>query len=250
MKLAQLQQAFQSHVLGGDDVIAAEIAADERFTTSLRLGIYAQAYAARLIEVLAETYPAVQAALGTDLFARLIAEYVKVRPSRFRSARAYGDALPEWLATRLSGPRAAGLADLARFEWAVAGAFDAADDPALEPASLAAVAPARWPALQFAFAPTLRRVNVSSNCVAWWRFACAEQPRPQRWRSTCPQQWLVWRQGLAVFYRRLSRAETSLLDAALAGRAFGELCEQLSDAAAAAALLRGWFEAGLIVGYR
>jgi hypothetical protein len=250
MKLAHLQQSLQAHVLEGDDAIAAEIVADERFATSLRLGVYTQAYAARLIEVLAETYPAVQAALGMNQFARLIGDFIKAHPSRFRSARAYGDELPGWLAARLTGPRARGLADLARFEWAVAGAFDAADHPALMPESLVAVDPARWPALQFTFSPTLRRLNVSSNCVAWWKFACAERPRPGRWRSTCPQQWLVWRQGLAVFYRRLSRAETSLLDAALAGRTFGELCEQLSGAAAAAALLRGWFDAGLIVGVR
>jgi hypothetical protein len=224
MKLAHLQQSFQSHLLKGDGAIAAEIAADPRFATSLRLGM--------------------------PHFARLITDFVKVHPSRFRSARAYGDELPEWLAARLSGPRATGLADLARFEWAVAGAFDAADDPALKAESLAAVAPARWPALQFTFSPTLRRLSVSSNCVAWWKFACAEQARPRRWRSTCTQHWLVWRADLAVFYRRLSRAENALLDAALAGRTFGELCEQLSGAAAAAALLHGWFDAGLIVGYR
>jgi hypothetical protein len=250
MKLAHLQQTFQSHMLEGDAAIAAEIASDERFATSLRLGIYTQAYAARLVEVLAETYPAVQAALGPDRFAHLIGDFVKLHPSRFRSARAYGDALPEWLAARLTGPRASGLADLARFEWAVAGAFDAADDRALKPESLAPVGPARWPALQFSFSATLRRLSVSSNCVGWWKFACAEQARPPRWRSTCTQQWLVWRQGLAVFYRRLSQAETSLLDAALAGRTFGELCEQLSGPAAAAALLQSWFEAGLIVGFR
>jgi hypothetical protein len=156
---------------------------------------------------------------------------------------------PNGLRPGSAGPNAAGLADLARFEWAVAGAFDAADDRALKPESLAAVEPGQWPALQFTFAPTLRRVRVSSNCVAWWKFACAEQPRPHRWRSRCPQQWLVWRQELAVFYRRLSRGETALLDAALAGRTFGELCERLSTAAAAATLLRGWFDAGLIIGF-
>ena len=48
---------------------------------------------------------------------------------------------------------------------------------------------------------------------------------------------------------RLSRGETALLDAALAGRTFGELCERLSTAAAAATLLRGWFDAGLIIGF-
>src|SRR5665213_3588508 len=91
MKLAHLQQSFQSHLLEADEAICTEINADERFATPLRLGIYTQAYAARLTEVLAETYPAVQAALGTNHFARLMGDFVKVHPSRFRSARAYGE---------------------------------------------------------------------------------------------------------------------------------------------------------------
>jgi hypothetical protein len=248
VKLAQLQQSFQTHVLHGDEGIAGEIIGDGRFPTSLRLGVYTDAYAARLVEVLAETFPAVQAALGENVFARHLSDFARAHPSHFRSARDYGEELPQWLASRLSGPRAQGIADLARFEWAVAGAFDAADSAALKPGSLASVEPERWPTLRFAFAPSLRRLSVTSNCVAWWRFACAEQPRPGRWRPTCTQQWLIWRQELAVFYRRLSQAETQALDAALAGRNFGQLCEQLSGPTGAARLLHGWFNAGLIVG--
>jgi hypothetical protein len=214
----------------------------------MRLGVYTEAYAARLIEVLAETFPAVQAALGRGLFARLVGEFARHHPSRFRSARDYGAQLPRWLAAHLSGARAPGIADLARFEWTVAGAFDAADQLALTPASLAGIAPAQWPQLRFAYSPSLRRLSVTSNCVAWWKFACAQGPRPSRWRPTRRQQWLVWRQELAVFYRRLSGAESQALDAALAGATFGQLCEQLSTPVVAAAMLQGWFNAGLVVG--
>jgi hypothetical protein len=247
VKLAHLQQSFQAHVLQGDAAVVKEIVADERFPTALRLGVYTEAYALRLVEVLGETFPAVQAALGNARFTRLVSDFAREHPSRYRSARAYGESLAQWLASRLTGPRAQGIADLARFEWAVAGAFDAADAAALKPATLAGVSPAQWPALQFGFSPTLRRMTVTSNCVAWWKFACAGQSRPSRWRSTCPQQWLIWRQELAVFYRRLSQAESHSLDAALAKASFGQLCEQLSGPAAAAKLLHGWFNAGLIV---
>lgn len=248
MKLANLQQSFQTHVLRGDDGVVSEIVADERFPIALRLDVYTHAYAARLVEVLAETFPAVQAALGTRMFARQVSDFVRQQPSRFRSARDYGEELPAWLASRLTGPRAQAIADLGHFEWAMAGAFDAADTPALKPEALARVEPENWPSLQFAFSPTLRRLSVTSNCVAWWRFGCAEQPRPSRWRSTCAQQWLIWRQELAVFYRRLPQAETRALDAALAGRTFGQICEQLSGPTAAAKLLQGWLNAGLVVG--
>lgn len=248
MKLAQLQQSFQDHVLSADPRIVGEISADERFSTAMRLGVYTEAYAARLVEVLAETFPAVQVALGQGRFAQLAGEFARRHPSRFRSARHYGEQLPQWLATQLTGVRAPGIADLARFEWAVASAFDAADQAALAPASLAGAAPAQWPELRFAYAPSLRRLSVASNCVAWWKFACADAPQPRRWRVTGSQQWLVWRQELAVFYRRLAPAECRALDASLAGASFGQLCEQLSTPAVAAAMLQGWFNAGLIVG--
>jgi hypothetical protein len=245
MKLAQLQAAFQAHVLRDDAAIADAVAGDARGSTALRLGVYRGAYAQRLIEVLGESFPAVQAALGANRFAALVGEFAREHPSCFPSAREYGAELAPWLAAGLSGARA-GIADLARFEWAVAGAFDAADQRALEPASLAAVAPADWGRLQFEFSPTLRRVSVTSNCVPWWRHACAGQARPSRWRHTGPQHWLVWRRDLAVFYRRLSQAESRLLAAALAGRSFGELCEQLDGPVRAATLLHGWVGEGLI----
>jgi hypothetical protein len=247
MKLARLQTSFQAHVLRRDPGIVAEMAGDARLPAALRLGVYTEAYAARLVEVLGESFPAVQAALGASLFARLVRDFAHEHPSRARSARDYGAQLPQWLGSRLSGARASGIADLAHFEWALATAFDAADEAALTPASLAGVEPVQWPQLQFRFSPTLRRLQVTSNCVAWWKFACAGEPKPSRWRTTCSQQWLVWRQELVVRYRRLSRLETQALDRALAGCTFGEMCEPLV-AARAAALLQGWFEAGLVVG--
>jgi hypothetical protein len=246
MKLAQLQASFQAHVLHADATIGQQIRGDERFATALRLGVYSGAYALRLVEVLGESFPAVQAALGAERFAALVSEFARACPSRFRSARAYGEELAPWLALRLAGTRATGIADLARFEWAVAGAFDAADQRALAAVELAAVAPAQWPALQFEFSPSLRCVNVTSNAVAWWRCACAGQARPSRWRPTCPQRWVVWRRDLAVFYRRLSQAEARMLDAALSGECFGELCEPLDAPARAANLLHGWVSEGLL----
>ncbi len=246
MKLAQLQASFQDHVLRDDTAIEQQVLGDARFPTALRLGVYSGAYALRLIEVLGESFPAVQAALGDRQFAALVSDFARACPSRYRSARAYGEELGPWLASRLSGPKAAGIADLARFEWAVAGAFDAADQRSLEASDLAAVAPTQWSDLQFAFSPTLRGVNLNSNAVAWWRFACAGQARPSKWRPTCLQRWVVWRRDLAVFYRRLPQAEAQILDAARSGACFGELCAALDGPARAATLLHGWVSEGLL----
>jgi hypothetical protein len=246
MKLEQLQNAFQAHLLRGENGIESQIVGDARATVPARLGIYDSAYVARLVEVLGESFPALRMALGRRQFERCSGDFVRQHPSRFRSARAYGEALAPWLAANPAGPRARGVADLARFEWAMADAFDAADATALKPDSLSAIDPAQWPRLQFTFSPTLQRLDLTSNAVAWWTFACAAQPRPDRWRATASQRWLVWRDELAVFYRRLSPIEAQALDAAREGSCFGELCARLS-APQAARLLHDWFTAGLIV---
>ena len=247
MKLARLQQAFQTHLLRADAAILPHIQEDARATARLRLGVYTHAYVLRLIEVLGESFPALRGALGEAGFARLMGEFVRAHPSTVRSARDYGAQLPQWLGARARGARSQGLADLARFEWAVAAAFDAADAPALAPGALSAVAVPEWPALVFRFAPSLRRLSVASNCVAWWRHSCASGVRPTRWRLTRSQEWLVWRRDLAVYYRALSAREARVLDAARAGECFAQLCERVPTAARAAALLRGWFEEGLVM---
>jgi hypothetical protein len=247
MRLDELQQAFQAQVLRGHTGIEGEITAAAPAAVAARLGVYGAAYGARLLEVLAETFPALRLALGAERFGQSVGEFVRQHPSRFRSARDYGGQLSAWLAAAAGGPRDHGVADLARFEWALAAAFDAADAVALAPGSLAGLAPDAWAGLKFSFSPTLQYLSVTSNAVAWWRFACAARPRPGRWRATCPQHWLIWRQDLAVNYRRLSRAEAQALQAARNGSGFGELCARLS-AAQAARLLHGWYSAGLIIG--
>lgn len=246
MKLAQLQAAFQAHVLHAQGGIEAAILGDARNPVPARLGVYTAAYGARLVEVLGESFPALRLALGAGRFERCIGEFARRHPSRFRSARDYGQELAPWLAANLSGSQARGAADLARFEWALADAFDAADARALVPASLAGTDPDDWPRLTFAFSPTLQRLTLTSNAVAWWKFASSAQPQPSRWRPTSVQHWLVWRHELAVLYRRLSAAEAQALDAARAGACFGKLCARLSPAQAAR-LLHDWFTAGLIV---
>jgi hypothetical protein len=246
MKLEQLQEAFQAYLLRGANGIGSEIIGDARAAVTARLGVYGSAYVARLVEVLGETFPAVRSALGATLFERSLSDFVRRHPSRFRSARAYGEELAPWLAANLAGPRARGAFDLARLEWAMAEAFDAADAVVLGPSGLSAIDPSDWPRLQFIFSPTVQRLNLTTNAVAWWRFACAAHARPGRWRGTCSQHWLVWRADLAVFYRRLSQAEAQALDAARAGSCFGELCARLSPGQAAR-LLHDWLSAGLIV---
>jgi len=257
MRLAELQRAFQRNVLDGSREIESIVAGTERFPTAERLGVYSGGYAERLAEALAQTYPAVRAAIGERRFDSLIGRLAHSRPSRHFSVRRYGGELDGLLAENFAAPRGRVLAELARWEWLLAEVFDAADRRALTQADLAHLDPASWPQLHFELTPTLRRIELASNAVGWWKWACADAPRPRRWRLQRATEWALWRQELAIYFRPLSLVERSALEAVVAGGTFGELCATLAEhvepedaPVRAATLLHTWLKEGWIVGVR
>ena len=255
MRLAELQRAFQRNVLDGAREIESIVAGSERFPTAERLGIYSGGYAERLAEALAQTYPAVRAAIGERRFGALIERLAHGQPSRHFSVRRYGAELDRLLADTFAAPKGRVLAELARWEWLLAEVFDAADARALTQADFADLDPESWPQLHFALTPTLRRIELATNAVAWWKWACADAPRPGRWRAQRASVWALWRQELAIYFRPLSIAELAALEAVAAGGTFGELCAALADhvepeaaPVRAATLLHTWLKEGWIVG--
>jgi hypothetical protein len=255
MRLAELQRAFQRNVLDGSREIETIVAGTEHFATPERLGVYSGGYAERLAEALAQTYPAVQAALGERAFAEVIEQLAHTRPSRHFSVRRYGSELTELLARTFSGPKGRGLAELARWEWLLAEVFDAADRDPMGQADLAGLEAQAWPRLRFELTPTLRRAVLGTNAVQWWKFACAGAARPRRWRLRHSSEWVLWRQELAIYFRPLSNPEQRALDVITQGGSFGDLCAQLAElvdadevAVRAATLLHTWLKEGWIVG--
>jgi len=175
--------------------------------------------------------------------------------SPFFSIRYYGDALAQFLATHEDYVAAPVLAELARWEWAMTGVFDAADAAALGHEALARIPAQRWAQLRFSWHPSVQRLALAWNAPQLWQALSDDVERPAAALAAAPVQWLLWRQQLTSRYRSLPRTEASALDAARSGWAFGELCELLCEEvgapqapAQAATLLRGWVDAGLIVG--
>ena len=257
MRLAQLQRALQRHVLRGDRAILELVPGTAAFDTASRLAIYRDGYAQRLTEALAHTYPALRVALGPTEFGRRIERLAHQSPSRHYSVRDYGATLPVRLERELAGARARGAADLARFEWAIAAVFDAPDSKPVTLAALQGVPARDWPRLRFSTVPCLQRVELASNAVLWWKAVCEGAPRPARWRRAPRRSWVVWRRELAVYVRPLDEDEAAALAQLARGARFARLCAGLAvrhgkEAASlrAAAMLRGWIEAGLIAGYR
>jgi hypothetical protein len=255
MTLSELQRLFQSRVLHQARGIESLVPGTERLDTETRLRIYENAFVARLVEALADTYPALRNALGESDFFKLTRAFAARSPPSHFSIRYFGCDLASFIATAMTGVKARVLSDLARWEWALSEAFDAADAIALMPADLAHIEPRQWGQLQFRLSPSLRRLCLRSNAVQWWRAASQGARRPTRWRSAKPVEWALWRAQLTTYFRSLPDDEAWALDAIAGGEPFASMCEGLvrfgSDVEApmrAATLLRRWLHDGWIVG--
>jgi hypothetical protein len=217
-----------------------------------RLGIYADGYRSRLIEVLESSYPVLANLLGEADFQTLGANYVATHESRFFSIRYYGDELADFLAADPEYSRAPLLAELAQWEWAMAAAFDAADAEPVDSGALAQVAPEDWAELRFEWSPSVRVLALEWNVPQLWKAVTEDSERPEP--NLTPASWLIWRRELQIYFRPLGAAEAAVIAASRSGQSFGELCvllcEHLDESEAslhAAGFLRGWVQSGLIV---
>lgn len=244
MSLIAQQKALKRAIVAGGDAPGAKG----------RLHIYQQAYVARLTAALRDNFGTVPRVLGDAAFDALARAYIAAHPSRQPSIRWFGDRLPAYMAARDDLVPHPALTDLARLEWALRGAFDAADADPLGADDLKRVPLASWPEMVFAFAPGVRLLSLDWNVGPVWRALQGdddpELPEPER----LAHPMLVWRQGLAPRWRTLETGAARLLQRAMDGTTFGELCavaadDMLDDEAAAhvAGVLRGWVDDGLLV---
>lgn len=257
-QLAELQKRFQQTVLHpGREHSIAWVSAAGRAAPATQLSVYKHAYRTRLCEVLTADYPAVAMAVGDARFEQLCSEYIDAYPSCFFSLRDFGRYLPECLAGKCEQQEEyremPWLVELARFEWTLGQAFDAADAPVFTEQQMAAVAPHEWPGLSFVFHPSVQRLDLEWNVPEIWRALTADPPVPVEAERDTASPWLVWREQLVTRFRSLQDDERRALDAARVGASFHELCEELAALIdetqvplRAAALLKGWIAQGLI----
>ncbi len=237
--LSALQRDFQAFILHGDS------AALQTLSARSRPEIYAGAYIGRLTEVLAADYEVLARILGEDAFDSLARDYIAAHPSKARSARHFGAELPDFLDHHPLAKEYPPIADMARFEKALADAFDAEDADILSIADMAAIEPGLWPRLTFTFHPSVNRLELQHKVDGAWSGDDVEAGEPTRY--------LIWRQDLVSMYRALDR-EAESLALAMAGASFGDIClavDQNDDpqmaAQIAATYLRTWIEHGLII---
>lgn len=250
--LARLQHDLQQHVLKGDAAILAAVNGSERVPAATRLAVYAEAYRLRLIEALASNMPRLQQLLGQQEFPVVAQMYIDRHPSTFTSIRWFGHRLGELLAQER--PAEPWLAELARWEWAIAAAFDAPDGEPMGFTHLAQFAPDDWPALAFQFHASVQSLQAATNAPALFKALTEEQPAPQPANLDEPQAWLIWRRELTTQYRSMDPAEAATLAVMREGGTFASMCETLCAwhdpeqvATQAATYLKQWITEDLII---
>lgn len=248
--LRALQQALQGQILQPANLASAN---ETPLLEARRVQIYTTAYRLRLLEALQTDYTALHAALGDEAFEKLAYDFISATPSIYPNLRCYGAELDSYLQIHAPYRDQPILAELARFEWAMGLAFDAADHAVVTINDLRAIPAVTWPQLRFRPHPSVQRLSLCTNAPLIWKAVAQETPPPPSETSVDATVWLVWRQDLNVFFRSLSSAEARAWDSLMVGATFGHICESLAGdqdanevAQRAASLLKTWVEQQLL----
>ncbi|HEX3658863.1 MAG TPA: DNA-binding domain-containing protein [Pirellulales bacterium] len=256
-------EAQQEVTLTPDDV--ERLILPSRQLSSLeRLGIYANAYYARLIECFHEEFPALLHALGEETFDAFVFGYLQTYPSRSYTLGDLSADFPGFLAeTRPAGDESDSseadwadfLVDLATLERAYSEAFDGPGDehePGLDVNQLAAITPDRLADVVLVPAASLRLMTLRSpvqEYISGIRHKTDPLPPPAQ-----PTWLALWRRDYSVRREAITECQHALLQAILAGRPLGEAIAVAAslapdDADTLAGELNAWFSHWATAGF-
>ena len=259
--LKELQEWFVGAVTSpcADDRLQADAAQiltrGPKLDASGRLAIYRHGYRARLVECLADDYPALQFALGEEAFEALCHEYIEKHPSSSPSLNSFGRHMARFCREEASGPFPLRdfAVDLATLEWALVEVLHARVADALSPEALGAIPVERWSAARLPPSSALRVLRVAYPVSAFFQaFKTGEEPSvPAALRSATA----VYRTDMTLWRMDLTPAMATLLEGLFRGETLGEALAKLegalSDAEEAEAerSLMAWFRAWVAGGF-
>jgi len=250
--LLKLEQAFKDCMLANTLDMAGQVVGNARASAEERVHVYVEGYRLRLLEVMQDNFPGLHGLLGVEQFDTLGRAYIDAHPSTHPSVRWFSAHLAGFLRATAPFSEHPYLAEMTDFEWAQGLVFDAADAASLDMQALATVPPENWGHVRFGLHPSIQRLDLAWNMPKVWQ-ALDEEETPPELKSGAAVPWLLWRSELSTRWRSLGEDETWMLDAARAGKNFGELCEGLCQwhtpdtvAMQAASFLKLWLNDGLI----
>jgi hypothetical protein len=245
--------------------LEAVIGRSRNLTAAERMGIYANAYYARLLECLAAYFPMLQKTLGEEIFEGFAFEYLQRYPSKSYTLDHLGENFARFLEeTRPEpeegdGPGAVGwpdfLIDLAVLEWNVNRVFDGPGvegKPLLTAESLQSFPAERFAEARLVPVPCLRLLSFRFPINAYYTAIRQHEEVPIP--DPAPEHLALTRRDFVVRRYPLTPAQHALLEKILAGAPVGEALAAAAEASnleddALAAALQSWFRLWVAEGF-
>jgi hypothetical protein len=249
--LETLQQRFADALFDGGRAAGAvaQFQGDAGHVVSL-LDLYRGNLGVHWEKSLAAAYPVLKAQVGEEFFAGLAKAFGRAHPSQSGDLNRFGERLPVFLGSFEPVAQYPWFPELAELEWAVHRAHYAADAPALEAESIAALDPGALERLEIGLHPACALVESRWNVVAVWQ---AHQSEPAaEWQAQLerPVRGLVYRPRWRVEVREPGAAEDAGLRTLLHAHRLGEALEAVAGAdpdCDLGALFGRWLADGVLV---
>lgn len=250
--LATLQRQFLAHLQGADDGGLATYLLDDGIGTDTGLRIYSHAYRARLRETLENDHAQLGKYLGDALWEQMCDGYIAAYPSRYRSLRHFGGALPQFLREHPPFDAHLQIHEIAALERRLLDCFDAADADRVDRDALRSIPAPAWPRLCLRLHPSLQLHEVGCNSVEIWQALKAGLTPPLAVARNCV--WLLWRDDTQISrFRSLPDEEHAALMHFMMGSDLGTFCESMARQHAAEQVpvlvlqyLHRWCDEGLV----
>jgi hypothetical protein len=247
-QLQTLQSAFQQALLQDHPLNAALLSA----RGVAQFGVYRIAYRARLRAALRDNFETLPRVMGDDAFDALAHAYIASHPSQHYSLRWFGHRLCDFMAANEALVDHPAMVDLARLEWALRQAFDAAPAELLTSEALAAIPPSDWADLRLTLQPSVQVLDLQWAVGPIWHALKSGQDELEP-PEALNHSLLVWRLGMNTQWKSLTQTEAGFVQGLLVGHTFGQLCAALAErvgleqaAASAVALLTQLLQDGAL----
>ncbi len=248
--LAETLEKFQSFILDKNSDIVQEVAGPTDNFKHVRLDVYHDGYALRLIDILKKAFPVLNSLIGCELFEKIAHEYIKVYPSNHYSVGYFGRHLSKFLSTHY--PNEPKWVEIAAFEWALEMVIEAPDAPQLSFEQMASIPPDAWGNLILKTHPSLQLLPLFSNVPALWQAIRNDETLPETVFQTKPVVWLIWRFKQQAYFSPTTSEQLTMMRSIQEGQTFSQVCETLCEfleeeqvVPFAAETLRNWIVEGI-----
>jgi len=244
-------EAARAHIDISRDTLTDMVNPSPERTAEERLGVYANMYFWRLVDIMREDFQALHYAMGEDAFYPAMVSYLVDHPSRSYRLAPLGRHLPKWLAENDTLEHSDFLSDLASLERHKEDVFNEKRTPTLDPEALAAIPPDQWIDTRVVTVDALRLLAARYPVNAFFQDVMNdEEPAIP---SAEPEWTVIWRQDFTVWRLTISEAQYTILSALRDGGTLGdalEACLSIDglDPRALMADVGGWFQSWTVDG--